>query len=148
MEQLGVGNAEGVVAERAQAHRTKVLVADRDGLGRAPLLVDLLARAEEVDVALEGGLEELVPVLQVGQHRQRLRGELVGAGAKHVGHLAFVHEDGHLRLAHHQRAAVLDFHARHGEAPGKRAVAVFRPLDDVNELLLDEVHQGHVFSLA
>ena len=59
VEQLGVGNAEGVVAERAQAHGAKVLVADRDGLGRPPLLVDLLARAEEVHVALEGDSNSL-----------------------------------------------------------------------------------------
>jgi hypothetical protein len=70
VEQLGVGDAEGVVAEGAQAHGAKVLVADGDRLRRAPLLVDLLARAEEVDVALERGLEQLVPVLQVGEHRQ------------------------------------------------------------------------------
>ena len=132
-----------VVAEGAQAHGAEVLVADGDRLRRAPLLVDLLARAEEIDVALERGLEQLVPVLQVGEDRQGLRGELVHAGAEHVGHLALVDEHRHLRFAHGERGAVLDFHVRHREAPGQRAVAGLGPLDDVDELFLDEVHQGH-----
>jgi hypothetical protein len=110
VEGLRIADAEGVVAEGAQAHRAEVLVADRDRLRGAPALVDLLARAEEVDVALERALEQLVPVLQVGQHRQGLRRQLVRAGAEHVGHLALVDEDGHLRFAHHELAAVLDFH--------------------------------------
>jgi hypothetical protein len=113
------------------------------GCGRAPLLVHLLARAEEVHVALEGRLEQLVPVLQVGQHRQRLRGQLVRAGAEHVGHLALVDEQRHLRLAHHQLRAGLDLHVLHRIAPGQRAVAFFRPLQDVDELFLDEIHQRH-----
>jgi hypothetical protein len=74
-------------------------------------------------VALERALEQLVPVLQVGQHRQRLRGELVHAGAEDVGHLAFVDEHRHLALAHGERGAVLDLVAGHREAPGQRAVA-------------------------
>jgi Holliday junction resolvasome RuvABC ATP-dependent DNA helicase subunit len=41
-------------------------------------------------------------------------------------------------------AAVLDFHAGHREAPRQRVVAVLRPLDDVDELFLDEIHQSHV----
>jgi hypothetical protein len=38
---------------------------------------------------------------------------------------------------------MLDFHVRHREAPGERAIARLGPLDDVDELLLDEIHQGH-----
>ena len=140
---LGVGHAVGVVAKSTQAHGAKVGVADGDGLGRAPFLVDLLACAEKVHIALEGRFKELVPVFQVGEHRQRLRGQLVGAGAKNVGHLAFIDEHRHLRLAHHQRGTVLDFHLRHRKAPGQGAIALLGPLQDVNELLLDEVHQGH-----
>ena len=146
MEQLGVGDAVAVVAEGAQADGAEIGITDGDGLGRAPFLVDLLARAEEIHVALERRLEELVPVLQVSQHRQRLRGQLVQAGAEHVGDLAFVDEHRHLRLAHGERGAVLDLHLRHRETPGQRAVTVLRPLDDVYELFLDEVHQGHVAS--
>jgi hypothetical protein len=111
------------------------------------LAVQLLARAEEVDVALERALEQLVPVLQVGQHRQRLRRQLVHAGAEDVGHLAFVDEDRHLALAHGERGAVLDLVAGHRVAPGQRAVAVLGPLQDVDELFLDEIHQRHDLTL-
>ncbi|MPM37640.1 hypothetical protein SDC9_84258 [bioreactor metagenome] len=143
VEQLRVRHAVGVVAERAQAHHAEILVADGNGLRRAPLLVDLLARAEEVHIALEGRLEQLVPVLQVGQDGQRLRSQLVGAGHEHIGHLALVDEHRQLRLAHHQRAAVLDFHVAHGVAPRERSIVLLSPLNDVNKLFLDEVHECH-----
>ena len=143
VEQLGVVNAEVVITKGAQAHRAKVFVADGDGLGRTPLLVDLLARAEEIHLALERRLKQLVPVFQIGEHRQRLRGELVSARAKHIGRFAFVHKQRHLRFAHGERSAVLNLQIRHGEAPGQRSVRLFSPLNDVNKLLLDEVHQRH-----
>ena len=143
VEELGVGHAEAVVAKGAQPHRAEVFVADGDGLGRAPLLVHLLAGAEEVNIAFERGLKQLVPILQIGEYRQRLGGQLVHAGAKHVGHFALVDEHRHLRFAHRQRRAVLDLHLRHREAPGQRAVVVLGPLDDVDELFLDEIHQCH-----
>ena len=143
VEQARVDDPVGVVAEGAQAHRAEVLVADRHRLGRAPALVDLLAGAEEVDVALERALEQLVPVLQVGQHRQRRGGEGVAAGAEDVGDLALVDEHRHLRLAHRERAAVLDLAVFHRETPGQDAIAILGPLDDVDELFLDEIHQRH-----
>ena len=143
VEQLGIGDAVAVVAEGAQAHGAEVLVADRHRLGRAPALVDLLARAEEVHVALERAFEEFVPVLQVGEHRQRGGDERVAAGAEHIGHLAFVDEHRQLRFAHREGAAVLDLAVLHREAPGQRAVARLRPFDDIDELFLDEIHQRH-----
>jgi hypothetical protein len=89
-------------------------------------------------------LRSLVPVLQVGQQRQRLRRQLVHAGAEDVGDLAFVDEHRHLRFAHRQAGAVLDFHFSHGKAPGHGlATVVLGPLDDVDELFLDEVHECH-----
>ncbi len=96
MKQLGVGDAKTVVSESAQAHGTKVLVADGDGLRCTPFLVHLLACAEEIDIALERRLEQLVPVLQVGQYRQGLGGQLVRARAEDVGHLALVYKHCHL----------------------------------------------------
>jgi hypothetical protein len=144
VEGLGVGQVEGVDAEGAQPHHAEILVADGDRVRRAPLAVDLLPRAEEIHVGLEGRLEQLVPVLQVGQHRQGLRGQLVHAGAEHVGHLAFIDEHRHLRFAHRQAGAVLDFHFGHGKAPGHGVAVILGPLDDVDELFLDEVHECHV----
>jgi hypothetical protein len=49
----------------------------------------------------------------------------------------------HLRVAHGQAGPVLDFHFRHRETPGQRAVAILGPLQDVDKLFLDEVHQRH-----
>jgi hypothetical protein len=133
----------GIDTEGAHADDAEFLVADGDRVRRAPLLVELGARREEVEVGLERGFEQLVPVLQVGENRQGLRRQLVHAGREDVGDRAFVDEQRQLRIAHGQAGAVLDFHFRHGKAPGQRAVAGLRPLQDVDELFLDEVHQGH-----
>ena len=136
-------NTEAVVAKGPQAHGTKVGIADGDGLGCAPLLVDLLAGAEKVHITFEGGLKQLVPVLQVGQQWQGLRGELIGAGAEHIGHLAFIHKQRHLRFTHHQHRTILNFHVLHGVAPRQGSVGLFGPLNDINKLFLDEVHYSH-----
>ena len=140
IEDLGVGDAIGVDSVGAHAHRAELLVADGDGRGGAPLLVGLQARGEEIDVRLERRLERLVPVHQVGQDGQRLGAERVEARAEDVGDLAFVDEDGHLRIAHRQLAAVLDLHVLHGIAVGQNAVARLGPMDDVDELLGKETH--------
>ena len=116
VEEARIGDAVGVVAEGAQAHGAEVLVADRHRLARAPALVDLLARREEVDVALERAPEELVPVLQVGEDRQRRRRQRVAARAEDVGDLAFVDEHRDLRFAHRERAAVLDLAVFHRDS--------------------------------
>ncbi len=61
---------------------------------RTPFLVKLGARRAEIDVALERGFEQLVPVLQIGQDRQGLRRQLVHAGLENVGDRDFVDEHG------------------------------------------------------
>ncbi len=134
-EDARIGDAVGVDAVTAQPHRAELLVADGDGRGRAPLLVDLQARREEVDLGLEGRFEGLVPVHQVGEQRQIARVERVQAGAKDVGDLAFVDEGGHLRLAHGELAAVFYLQVAHGIAVGKNAVLRLIPLDDTDKLL-------------
>ena len=138
MKQFGVGNAESVVTESTQAHHAKIFIPNRDGLGRSPFLVDLLAGAEEVHIALKGRFKQFVPVFQVGQNGQRLGRELVRAGPEYVGDFAFVHKHRHLRFAHNELTAVLNLHILHRKAPRQRAIAVFRPLNDVDKLLLNE----------
>ena len=69
-----------------------------------------------------------------------LRVQSVQAGPEDVGDAAFVHEDGHLRIAHRELAAVLDFHVLHGIAVGQDSVFRFGPLDDIDELLGKETH--------
>ncbi len=146
MEQLWIGDLVGVVAEGAHPHRAEFLVAQGHRLRRAPALVEALAAAEVIDVALEGGLEQLVPVLQVGQQRQGVGAQLVTAGAEGVGDLALVDEHRELRLAHRQDCAGLDFAVLHRIAPGQHLVAVLEPFEYVDELFFDEVHQCHVGS--
>ena len=104
---------------------------------RTPL-IDLRACGEEVDVALEWGLEHFVPVHEIRQDRQRLRGEGVKSGSKDVGHAALIDERAHLRLTNGELGAVLNFHVLHGVPPGQYAIAGLYPIDYVNELFLDE----------
>ena len=108
-----------------------------------PALVRLDAGGEEVDVALEGRLEPGVPVLEVREQRQRLRLERVQSGAELVRDLPLVDEERHLRLAHREARAVLDLHVAHRIAKRENAVALLRPLDDVDELLAQEVAERH-----
>ena len=133
----------GIDAESAHPDNAEILVADGDRVRRAPFLVKLGTRREEVNIGLERGFEELVPVFQVSKNGQRLRRQLVHAGAENVGHGAFVDEHRHLRVAHRQAGTILDFHFLHRETPGQRAVALLGPLQDVDKLFLDEIHQGH-----
>ena len=133
----------GVDPERAQADRAEFLVANRDRVRRSPVLVRLKARGEEVDVRLERRLKSLVPVLEVGKDRQRMRGESVEARAKNVGNFAFVDEHGHLRVANRQLAAVLNFAVLHGIAVGENSVSGFDPLNNIDELLGNEITKAH-----
>src|SRR5262249_35390525 len=118
------------------------------GIGRPPLLVELQARREEVDVGLEGRLEELVPVLEVREDRQRLGRELVSPGHENVGDLPFVDEQGRLRLADSELSAVLDLEVLHRVAVREHAVTALSPVDDVDELLSQEVLYPHLPSQA
>src|SRR5207237_5944119 len=60
------------------------------------------------------------------------------------GALALVDEQRGLRLAHGELAALLDLGVAHRETPREDLVAILRPLDDVDELLLEEVEKAHV----
>jgi hypothetical protein len=72
----------------------------------------------------------------------------VGSWAKDIGHLSFVDENRHLGLAHDEHTAVLNLHVGHRKTPGQRSIAVLGPLDNVDELFLNEIHQAHGFLLS
>ena len=135
-----IGELVRIDAEGAHAHHAEILVADGDRVRRAPLAVELQTGREEVDVGLEGRIEQLVPVLQVGQDRQRLRIQRIKPRSKDVGDLPFIDEDADLRIAHRQLRAVLDFKVLHRVAIRQHPVAFLGPVDDVDKLFLDEVH--------
>jgi hypothetical protein len=143
MKPLGIGHAKRVITESPQAHGAEIGVPQGNGLSSTPLAIGLLAGAEEIHIAFKRRFKQLVPVLEIGEHRQRLGGQGVCARAKHVSHLALVDKHRHLRLPHHQDGSGLDFHAGHGEAPGQHTIGVFCPLQYIDKLLLDEIHQAH-----
>ena len=144
VERLRVVEVVRVDAEPTEPDDAEILVTDSDRLLRAPLLIRLYSGREEVDVGLERRLEHLVPVPEVRQQRKRACVQRVQAGAERIGDLAFVDEERHLRFAHRELPAVLDLHVLHGIPIGEHAVAVLRPLDDVDELLLEEISESHV----
>jgi hypothetical protein len=113
------------------------------GTRRAPLEVGELARRDEVDLRLERAVEAVLPAAQRREDGDVLCLERVGPGPEDVGELAFVHEGRHLALAHDELRAVLDLVLVALEAIGERLVGVVEPLDDVDELLLQLVPQGH-----
>ena len=64
-------------------------------------------------------------------------------GAELVAELAQVDELDELRLAHDELGAALDRLVLVREAVGERVPRVVRPLDDLEQLAPDEVHQSH-----
>lgn len=100
-------------------------------------------RREEVDVRLEGRLEVLGPVLEVGEDGQVRSVQRVEARPEDVGDASLVDEHGHLGLAHGELAAVLDLGVGHGIAPNENAGFGLVPLDDVDELFAQKARKRH-----
>ena len=141
-----IADAVGVHAERAQLHRAELGIAHSNRLRRTPFPRKLLFGIEKVNIGFKRGFKEFVPVFQVGQQRQGLGIERVTPRSEHVGGYAFVDKHRHLRLAHGQARAVLDFLVGNRETPHQQTVVGIRPLDDVDKLFLDKVeHCGSLF---
>ena len=95
---------------------------------------------------MKGDWKSLSQFFQVGQQRQGLRRQLVEARRENVGDLAFIDKHRHLRITDRQLRAILDFEIRHRVAPGEQVVALLRPVDDVDELFLDETMRAMAVS--
>ena len=65
-----VAGLERVRAECAEADRPEIGVAEHDGVGRAPLQIGDLPRADEIHFRLERAVESVLPALQGGKDRQ------------------------------------------------------------------------------
>ena len=143
VERFGIAQVIGVNAEATKTDSPEFLVADGDGILRAPVLVGLNSRGEEIDIGLEGRLERFVPVLQISQDGQRLRIQGIESRAKNVRNLPLIHKNRGLRIANGQLAAVLDLAILHGIAIGQDAFFRLNPLDDIDKLLGDEVAKAH-----
>src|SRR5262245_18011069 len=100
MKRSGIKDFVGINPKGAEPDCSKLFVANGDGIGGTPFLIQLKTGAEEVDVRLEGGLKQLVPVHEVCQQRQSLSCQLVSPRSENVGDAAFVDKNSHLRLAH------------------------------------------------
>ena len=142
-EQLRVHDLEVERAERPSAHDAEVGIPHHDGVGRAPLVPGEQARGQEVDVGLERRLEAVLPRLQPRENRDVVRGERVLARTERVAELTDVDELRHLRLAHDQLCASLDGLVIVREAVRERVTRVVRPLDDFEQLALQEIHDAH-----
>ena len=142
-ELLRVDDLEVVGSERAQAHDPEVLIAHHHRVGRAPLVAGEQARDDEVHVRLERRLEAVLPALELRQDGNVVGRQRVLARPERVAELAEVHELHHLRLAHDELRAALDFLVLVGKPERQRIARVIRPLDDVDELAADEVGDSH-----
>ncbi len=140
VEDFRIGNAVGVNAECAHTHRAEFLIANRNRLRRAPLLVGLQTRGEEVNVGLKRRFERLVPVHQVGEDGQRVGAEGIETRPEDIRDAALVHEHRRLGIAHGELAAILDFHVLHGIAVSEHPIAGLGPLDYIDELLGEKAH--------
>src|SRR5262249_46358300 len=88
-------------------------------------------------------LETVLPTLEIGEDRNVRRRERILAGAELVAELPDIDELSDLRFANDQLRAVLDLLVVVGKAKRQRVARVIGPLDDVDELLLDEVEDRH-----
>ena len=59
MEGLGIDDMVGIDTEGPQADDAEVLVANGDGVGRSPLLIQLGSGGEEIEIGLEGDSKSL-----------------------------------------------------------------------------------------
>jgi hypothetical protein len=107
------------------------------------VLVGLNARGEKIDVGLERRLERLVPVFQIRQDWQRLRGQRIQAGCECIRGFAFVNKKSELRIADRQLPAILNFAVLHGVSIGQNPVFRFHPVDYIDELLGDKIAETH-----
>ena len=91
-ERLHVHHVEIVDAVGAGADDAQILVAQHDGIGRAPFVAGEQARVDEIHVGLERRFEAVLPAFQRCEDREVVRREGVFARAKRVAELAQIDE--------------------------------------------------------
>jgi hypothetical protein len=139
----GVEGAQRVRAERAHADRSEVRVAHQHRIGRTPLQVRELPRADEIDLGLERAVEAVQPARHGAQDGQVARLQAVLPGAEDVCDPPLVNEDGRLAGPDDELRPVLDLVVVAGKAPDERVATVVHPLDDVDELGPQLLHESH-----
>ncbi len=142
-KRFGSDDAEVVRAVGAHPHDAEVGIAHHHRVRRAPLVAGEHARDDVVDVRLERALERVFPALEIGEDRDVVGRERVLARTERVAELAQIDELRDLRFADDELRAVLDLLVLVGEPVRKRVARVVGPLDDVDELLLQEIDDRH-----
>jgi hypothetical protein len=115
-----------VAAEGPQPDRPEFRVAQHHRVLRPPFLIGKAAGVEKVDFGLERAFKAMPPSLQGRENRQIVGFQLVHAGLKGIGELAFVDEHRDLPFAHGQLGPKLDFVAVPLEAIHQGIVGVIR----------------------
>src|SRR5439155_8547568 len=146
-EQLRIDDLEIVDPEGTHPHDPEILVAHHDRVRRSPLVASEQARCDVIHIGLERALEPVLPALEIGEDRDVVRRERVLARAERIAELAEIHELGDLRFADDQLRAAFNLLVLVGKPEGERIARVIGPFDDVDELLADEVENGHIISL-
>src|SRR5262249_55163625 len=100
-------------------------------------------RRDEIDVGFERRFEPVLPALEPREHRNVVGRQHVLAGSEQVAELSEVHELDHLRFADDELGAALDFLVFVRKAIRQRVAGIISPLDNLDELALDEIHQSH-----
>jgi hypothetical protein len=142
-ESRHVDHAEVVGPERAQADDAEVLIPDHDRIGRAPLVAREQPRGDVIHVGLERRLEAIFPPLKLRQHRDIVGGERVLSRSEQIAELSKIDKLHRLRLTDDELSAALDFLVLIREPEREGVARVVGPLDDLDQLAFDEVHQTH-----
>src|SRR5688572_20427451 len=142
-ERLRLDNPEIVDTEGTHAHNAHVVVRHHHRIRCAPFVAREQPRVEKIDISLERRIEGIFPRAQPREHRNVVGDERVPARAERVAELAEIHELRALRFTYNQLRAVLDGLVPICKAVRERVSRVVCPLDDLDVLALDEIHQTH-----
>src|SRR6185503_2540989 len=91
----------------------------------------------------ERAFEAVLPALEIGEDRDVVGRQRMPAGTELVAELAEIDELRDLRFADDQLRTVLDLAVVIGKPVRQRVARVVGPLDDVDELFLDEIEYRH-----
>ena len=142
-EHRDINDAEIVSTKGANANDAEVRIPHHDGIACAPFVAGEEPGVDEVDIALKGRLEVVLPAQQCAENRDVLGLEGVFTGAEGVDVLTQIDELSFLRFANQELGSVLDLLVLIRKTPTEGVARVVFPLDDLQELCLEVVDDAH-----